>query len=210
MPLHRPELNLYLVTDRRQTGTKGLLWAVEQALEGGVKGIQLREKDLDGRELYLLAEKIMGLCVRWKASLLINDRIDVALGVGAEGVHLGGGSLPVGVTRELVGAERLIGVSVHSLEEAQGAERAGADFLVFGPIYFTLSKAAYGRPQGIGLLKKVVEKVSIPVYPIGGIVVARIAELKGTGVRGVALITAVMASSDPRAASQEILKALEG
>ncbi len=210
MPQYRPKFDLYLVTDRHQTGGKDLLWVIEQALEGGVKGIQLREKDLSGRELYLLAEKVMILCADRQASLLINDRVDVALAVGADGVHLGGTSMPVQATRELVGAKRLIGVSVHSLKEAQEADRAGADFIVFGPIYFTPSKAPFGEPQGLARLKKVVEKVSVPVYSIGGIKAENISETRKTGIRGVALISSIIASENPRAATLEILRSLKG
>ncbi len=178
-------------------------------MAGGVRAVQLREKDLGGRELYLLAQKIKKLCERYHASLFVNDRIDVALGVDADGVHLGGTSMPVRAARELLGEEKLIGVSTHSVPEAKGAEQAGADFILFGPIYFTPSKAVYGRPQGPGPLKEVVEKISLPVYAIGGIKSENIAEVKATGIRGVALISAVLSAPDPRGAAQEILKALE-
>ncbi len=209
MSLHRPDFDLYLITDRHLAGSKGLLWVIEEALEGGVRAIQLREKDLAGRELYLLAEKVKALCTRWHASLFINDRIDVALAVGADGVHLAGSSMPIPVTRGLIGAKRSIGVSVHSLEAAQEAEKMGADFLVFGPIYFTPSKMAYGSPQGLEQLKKVVEKVSVRVYPIGGFEAQKIAEIKQVGLREVALISAIIASPRPRQATQEILRALK-
>jgi len=208
VPPHRPLFDLYLVTDRRLAGARGLLWVIEEALEGGARGIQLREKDMSGRELYYLAEKVKALCARWQARLLVNDRADVALAVDADGVHLGGHSMPARVARELIGAKRLIGVSVHSLDEACRAEEAGADFVVFGPVYFTPSKAAYGAPQGLDALKKVVEKVSVPVYPIGGIQAQNIAETKKIGSRGIALISAIMASPTPRSATKEILKAL--
>lgn len=208
MPPRRPQFDLYLVTDRHLAGPRGVLWVIEEALAGGARAIQLREKDLSGKELYRLAEKVKNLCARWQAQLLINDRADVALAVDADGVHLGGRSMPVPATRELVGTKRLIGVSVHSLAEARSAQENGADFVVFGPVYATPSKAAYGEPQGLLRLKKVVEKVSIRVYPIGGIQAQKLAELKTTGVDSVALISAVMASPSPRSATQEVLKAL--
>ncbi len=201
--------DLYLVTDRNQTRGRDLPWVVEQALEAGVKGIQLREKDLGGRDLFFLAEKIGALCKANNASLLINDRIDVALAVDADGVHLGSGSLPVKSARELLGDEKLIGVSTHSVKEARKAEQAGADFILFGPVYFTPSKAAYGEPQGPTRLKEIVEKISLPVYAIGGIKMANIREIKKTGIRGIALISAVMAAADPAGASREILKLLK-
>ncbi|MEK7334307.1 MAG: thiamine phosphate synthase [Candidatus Binatota bacterium] len=206
--MRSPNFDLYLVTDRNQTGGRDLLWVLERALEGGVKAVQLREKDLGGRELFVLAEKTKRLCERYQANLFVNDRVDVALGVDADGVHLGGDSMPVRAARELLGAEKLIGVSTHSINEAREAEQEKADFILFGPVYFTASKAAYGEPQGLGRLKKVVEKISLPVYAIGGVKVENIAEVKETGVRGIALISAVLSASDPRAATRRILETL--
>lgn len=170
--------------------------------------MQLREKEMGGKALFFLAEKVKALCGRYQALLLINDRVDVALGVDADGVHLGQASLPVGAARGLLGAERLIGVSTHSLQEAREAEQAGADFILFGPVYFTPSKAVYGRPHGPGPLREVVEKTSVPVYAIGGIKPGNITQVRKTGVRGVALISAILSASDPQAASQEILALL--
>lgn len=207
--MRSPNFDLYLVTDRNQTGGRDLLWVLERALEGGVRAVQLREKDLGGRELFVLAEKTKRLCERYQANLFVNDRVDVALGVDAEGVHLGGDSMPVRAARELLGAEKLIGVSTHSIKEAREAEQEKADFILFGPVYFTPSKAAYGEPQGLGRLKEVVEKISLPVYAIGGVKVGHIAEVKETGVRGIALISAILSAVDPRGAAQEILKAWE-
>jgi len=130
------------------TLSRDLLSVLEQALEGGVRAIQLREKDLSGKELFVLAEKARRLCDRYQAALLINDRVDVALAIDVAGVQLGKPSLPLPDARALLGNNRFIGASVHSPEEAQDAERGGADFIVFGPVYFTPSKAAVGTPQG--------------------------------------------------------------
>lgn len=207
--MRQPTFDLYLVTDRYQTRERDLLWVLQRALEGGVRAVQLREKDLGGRELFLLAEKTKKLCDRYGADLFINDRIDVALGVDAEGVHLGDASIPPAAARELVGKEKLVGVSTHSLKEAKEAERAGADFVLFGPVYFTPSKAAYGSPQGVSALKEAVEKTSLPVYAIGGIKAENISAVKGAGVRGVALISAVMSAADPKRAAEHILAALQ-
>ncbi len=175
-----------------------------------MKAIQLREKDLGGRELFALAEKIKALCERYHAGFFVNDRIDVALGVDADGVQLGGFSIPVEAARRLVGEGKLIGVSTHSTNEAIAAARAGADFILFGPVYETPSKAVYGKPQGPGPLKEVVEKISIPVYAIGGIKAQNISGVKKTGIQGVALISAVLSAADPLAAAREILAVLKG
>jgi len=201
-----PDFDLYLVTDRGMTQGRDLLWVLQQALDGGVKGIQLREKDLVGRELFFLAEAARKLTQRYHALLLINDRIDIALAVDADGVHLSTASIPIESARALLGRQQLLGASTHSLEEAQEAERNGADFVMFGPVYFTPSKASYGSPQGLAALKKVVEKLSLPIYAIGGIKPENIADTRRTGVRGVALISAVMSAADPENATKEILK----
>lgn len=201
-----PDFDLYLVTDRGMTQGHDLLWVLQQALDGGVKAIQLREKDLGGRELFFLAEAARKLTQRYHARLLINDRIDIALAIDADGVHLSTASIPIETARALLGRQRLLGASTHSLEEAQEAERSGADFVVFGPVYFTPSKASYGSPQGLAALKKVVEKLSLPIYAIGGIKPENIADTRRTGVRGVALISAVMSAADPENATKEILK----
>jgi thiamine-phosphate pyrophosphorylase len=204
-----PDFDLYLVTDRRQTHGGDLLAVVEQALAGGVNAIQLREKDLGGKELFSLAEKTKALCARHGASLFINDRIDVALAVDADGVQLGIGSMPIDAARQILGERKLIGVSIHSAKEGLAAERAGADFVLFGPVYFTPSKAAYGNPQGLERLQGVVEKISLPVYAIGGIKPENVAAIKKTGARGAALISAVMSAEAPRAAAKELLRLLK-
>jgi len=206
--LRSPHFDLYLVTDRAQTGGRDLLWILEQALEAGVRAVQLREKDLSGRELLILAEKAKKLCQRYRTGLFINDRIDVALEVDAEGVQLGTSSMPIEAARRLLGEEKLIGVSTHSIGEAESAQQAGADFILFGPIYFTASKAVYGAPQGLDPLRKVVEKISLPVYAIGGIREENVAEVKETGIRGVALISAVLGAAEPGKAARKILAAV--
>jgi len=203
-----PDFDLYLVTDRAQTQGRDLLWVLEQALDGGVKAVQLREKDLSGKELYDLAEKSNRLCRRYHAQLFINDRVDVALAVDAAGVQLGKTSLPIQTARALLGPEKLIGFSAHSLEEAHQAQQSGADFVLFGPVYFTASKASYGAPQGLKPLQEIVAKISRHVYAIGGIKTESIADLRRVGVRGVALISAIISARDPKEASQTLLRSL--
>ena len=204
-PVPAPNFDLYLVTDRNQTAGRDLLWVVEESLQGGLKAVQLREKDLSGKELFVLALKMRELCRRYEALLFINDRVDVALAVDADGVQLGEASIPVKDARRLLGQDKLIGASTHSQREAETAQENGADFVLFGPVYFTPSKAPYGAPQGIDPLKKIVEKISLPVYAIGGINAANIDQTRRTGVAGIALISAVMTASDPKLATEEIL-----
>jgi thiamine-phosphate pyrophosphorylase len=205
-----PDFDVYLVTDRTGTRGRDLVWVVEEALDGGVGAVQLREKDLGGGELFSLAEKVKRLCARYQARLFINDRVDVALAVDADGVQLGSRSMPVDVARKLLGENKLIGASTHSMDEALAAERAGADFVLFGPVYFTPSKADYGDPQGLEPLKEVVEKISLPVYAIGGVRPENVEAVRKTGARGVALISAVIGAEEPAALSREMLRLLRG
>ena len=202
------DFDLYLVTDRNQTGGRDLLWVLEQALDGGVKAIQLREKNLSGKDLFSLAEKVCKLCQAYNAALFINDRIDVVLAVDAAGVQLGQTSLSVVTTRALLGPQKIIGASTHSLQEARKAEQNGADFVLFGPVYFTASKAAYGAPQGLPALKTIVDNISLPVYAIGGIKPENIESTKKLGVRGVALISAIVSAESPKEAAAKMLTQL--
>jgi thiamine-phosphate pyrophosphorylase len=206
--VRQPNFALYLITDRTATQGRNFLWVLEQALDGGVKAIQLREKDLDGKNLFDLATKVSALCRRYNAELFINDRIDVALAVEAAGVQLGKASLPIAAARALLGTARAIGYSAHSLAEARDAERDGADFVLFGPVYFTPSKAPYGFPQGLTALKNIVEKIALPVYAIGGVNAANLAQAMNTGIHGVALISAIMGAENPASATKTILTLL--
>ena len=203
-----PNFDLYLITDRTLTQGRDLCAVVEQSLNAGARAIQLREKDLGGKELFELADKISVLCQRYNAQLFINDRIDVALAVDAAGVQLGKTSLPIDTARALLGKQKSIGYSAHFSEEAKVAERHGADFVLFGPVHMTPSKAAFGAPQGLAALQETVAKLDVPVYAIGGINSENLAETMRTGVRGVALISAVMSAENPTAATRTILTKL--
>jgi thiamine-phosphate pyrophosphorylase len=200
------DFRLYFVTDRHQTAGRPLADVVHAALDGGVQAVQLREKDLAGGPLYHLAESLRHLTDRYRARLLINDRIDVALAVGADGVHLGQGSFPVATARRLLGADKLIGVSTHSGAEIAAA--LGADFVVFGPVYFTPSKAAYGEPQGLERLRQAVTASDTPVFAIGGIKSEHVAEVLATGAHGIAVISAISGAPDPARAARALLALL--
>lgn len=200
------DFNLYLITDRHQVPVGRTLTAtVEAALRGGVRAVQLREKDLDAAELLPLAMELRALTRRFAARLLINDRIDVALAVDADGVHLGGHSLPVTVARRLLGAEKLIGVSTHGVTEIASVAGAGADFVTFGPVFATPSKAAYGPPLGLAGLKAVCTSSPLPVFALGGVKADHIPLLHSLGVHGLAVISAIIAAPDPETASRTLL-----
>jgi thiamine-phosphate pyrophosphorylase len=202
------DFRLYFVTDRQQTNGRPLVDVVHAALDGGVRAVQVREKDLEGGELYRLAAELRRLTAHYKARLFINDRIDVALAVDADGVHLGQTSFPVAIARQLIGSGKLLGVSTHSQAEIEAAARA--DFIVFGPVYFTPSKAAYGEPQGVDRLSQAVTQSAVPVIAIGGIKSAQIPEVLAAGAHGIAVISAISAAPDPAQAARDLLAQLPG
>jgi thiamine-phosphate pyrophosphorylase len=192
------DFNLYLITDRHQTGSLRLIDVVEDALKGGVKGVQLREKDLSSRELYELAYDLRKLTAQYAARLIINDRVDIALAVEADGVHLGLNSLPIHRVRKLLGNSRLIGLSCHNQVNAIMAQENGADFITFGPVYYTPSKANYGKPVGVEKLESVSHLLDIPVFALGGIKKENIPEVIAAGATGISLVSAIIAADDPK------------
>jgi thiamine-phosphate pyrophosphorylase len=202
------DFRLYVVTDRQQTAGRALEEVVIAAARGGAGAIQLREKDLSARELYALGVRLQKGLAPYGVPLLINDRVDVALALDAAGVHLAGHSLPTTLARRILGPNKLLGVSTHSVEEAQAAMADGADFIVFGPVFETPSKLAYGPPQGLQHLAEVVCQVTIPVLAIGGIDLANLSQVLQTGAYGVAMIRAVLAAPDPATAAEQFAQTL--
>jgi len=203
------DFNLYLVTDRKLfTDHSSLFNAVEEALKGGLKAVQLREKDSGTRDLLDTAYRMRELTNTYQAKLFINDRVDIALAVEADGVHLGKESIPADAVRKTFQNRLLIGVSTHSLEESLDAEKGGADFITFGPIFHTPSKMKYGEPIGTAILRKVRPEISIPIFAIGGVKLDKVKELKEAGAYGVALISAILTSGNIRETTEEFLRLL--
>jgi thiamine-phosphate pyrophosphorylase len=203
------DFKLYLITDRKLfTDHSALFNAVEEALKGGLEAVQLREKDLGTRDLLDMAYKMRELTKAYQARLFINDRVDIALAVEADGVHLGIESIPAHAVKKTFKDRLIIGVSTHSHDEAVEAEKGGADFVTLGPVYHTSSKMKYGEPIGIGLLKSIKEKVSIPVFGIGGIKIDKVGEVKDAGADGVALISAVLTAKNIRETTENFLRLL--
>jgi thiamine-phosphate pyrophosphorylase len=199
---------LYVVTDRQQTAGRGLEEVIAAAARGGAGAIQLREKDLSARDLLALGARLQETLAPYNVPLFINDRLDVALALDTAGVHLAGHSLPTAQARRLLGPHKLIGVSTHSLEEAQHAAAEGADFIVFGPVFTTPSKLAYGPPQGLQQLAAVVRQIPIPVLAIGGVDHTNLPQVLAAGAYGVAMIRAVLAAVDPCQAVKRLHTAL--
>jgi thiamine-phosphate pyrophosphorylase len=202
------ESRLFLVTDRHQTNGRPLVPLLQRVLTAGVPAIQLRERDLSAKELVTLAREVQAVMASRRSQLLINDRIDVALALEGVGVHLRSNSLPVSVARQLLGAQRLLGISVHAVEEAVQVESQGVDYIVLGPIYETPTKQMFGPPLGIQTLEKACRLVRIPIIGIGGVTAARVREMRCAGAFGVAVITAVLGAVNVESAARELLDAV--
>jgi thiamine-phosphate pyrophosphorylase len=193
---------LVLVTDRHATGGRDLETVVVQALDAGLPAVQLREKDLPGRALFALAERLRVATRRTGALLFVNDRVDVARAVGADGVQLGASTLPVEVARTLLPGGALVGESTHTLDEVRETH---ADFVVFGPVYDTPSKRAYGPAQGDRVYDALAAS-PVPLIAIGGIEPATATPLLAAGVHGLAVIRAILGAPDPAAATRALLE----
>ena len=197
MRFDRKQLLLYGVTDRSWLNGQTLYEQVRQALEGGVSFLQLREKNLSEQAFLEEAKEIQKLCREYKVPFIINDNVDLALEIDADGVHVGQDDMEAGEVRKRLGEDKIIGVSAHSVEEALRAEKCGATYLGSGAVF------------GSGTKKEICAAVQIPVVAIGGISRDNILQLKRTGIDGVAVISAIFAQKDIRAAAQELRKLSE-
>ncbi|MFQ5900398.1 MAG: thiamine phosphate synthase [Thermodesulfobacteriota bacterium] len=198
--------DIYLITDRDQTGGRPLKRIVEDSIKGGIRAVQLREKGLDARDLFSIAKELKSITRVAGAKFFINDRLDIAIAADADGIHLGQKSISPSDVRGTIGEKMLIGVSAHSLDEALNAQQAGADFVTLGPAYDTPSKRKYGPPVGIAVLREVSQRLNIPVFAIGGIKVERVGEVIMAGAYGIALISAIMADNDPEMAARAMVE----
>ncbi len=202
------DFSLYLITDRKIVPDGNIIGAIEEALIGGVRAVQLREKDLKIRELLDMAYRLRELTERYSARLFINDRVDVAVAVHADGVHLGRDSIPPYAAKR-VSWDLLVGVSTHSFEEAIEAERGGADFITFGPVFPTPSKLLFGEPLGLNKLSEVCSLVSLPVFAIGGIKPEHLKDVFSNGAKGVAVISAILGREDIKSAAEKFMRCLK-
>jgi thiamine-phosphate pyrophosphorylase len=196
--------SLYVVTDRPLARGRSLEQVVEAALRGGATVIQLREKETNTREFIALGQRLQELCRAHQVPLIINDRLDVALAIEADGVHVGQEDMPVALARRLLGPDKILGATASTPEEARQAEADGADYLGCNAVFYTPTKTDTGTPLGIEGFRRLVQAVSIPVVAIGGIKATNTAELIQAGAAGVAVVSAVMAADDPEAAAREL------
>lgn len=204
MRCDKKSMRLYAVTDNAWTGGKPLAMQVEEALKGGATCIQLREKELEEDAFLEKAAAIKALCKTYGVPFIVNDNVSVAIRCGADGVHVGQQDMAAGNVRKLAGADMILGVSVQTVEQAVLAEQAGADYLGVGAVFSTSTKPDADMVSR-DTLKAICEAVSIPVVAIGGIYPHNIMELAGTGVDGVALVSAIFASDDIANACKELL-----
>mgnify|MGYP002802102405 FL=1 len=203
MSCDKKDLLLYAVTDRSWLNGQTLYEQVEQALKGGVSFLQLREKELEEQAFLEEAKVIQELCKKYQVPFLINDNVELAASIGADGVHVGQSDMAAGAAREKLGPDRIIGVSARTVEEALEAQRQGADYLGVGAVFPTGSKADAVEVDH-QVLKEICSAVEIPVIAIGGIGRDNVAQLKGSGICGIADISAIFAHNDIEAASRDL------
>ncbi len=208
MSCDRKDLVLYAVTDRSWLKGQTLLQQVEDAIKGGATFIQLREKELGSEAFLEEAKVIRQLCRKYNVPFVINDNVDIAEAVGADGVHVGQSDMEAGDVRKRLGPDKIIGVSARTVEQALLAQERGADYLGVGAVFHTGSKAD-AREIDHDTLKEICEAVDIPVIAIGGITRDNVIELKGTGICGVAVISAIFAQQDVEAAARDMRTQVE-
>ena len=208
MNCRREDLLLYGVTDRSWLNGKSLYSQVEGALKGGVTFLQLREKELDQEHFLREAVEIRGLCRKYQVPFIINDNVEIALEMNADGVHVGQSDMEAGKVREKLGPDKIIGVSARTVEQALLAEQRGADYLGVGAVFPTSSKSDVGE-MSYETLKAICKAVSIPVVAIGGISGENVGKLAGSGICGVAVISAIYAAKDVKAAAADLKTTVE-
>ena len=197
------DYSVYLVTDRRNKTDEEFLNIIEEAIKGGTTIVQLREKTASTKEFYDLALRVKEITSRYGVPLLINDRIDIALAIDSEGVHIGQDDMPADIAREIIGEDKILGVSASTVEEAKKAEIDSADYIGSGAVFPTATKDdadSVSKEE----LKKIIDSIDIPVVAIGGITVENAHTLKGSGIAGFSVVSAIMSAEDPKEASGKL------
>ena len=197
------DLSLYLVTDNSDDVDR-FLNTIEEAIKGGVTVVQIREKTADTLDFYNLALKVKEITTKYDVPLIINDRVDVALAIDADGVHVGQSDMPCDVTRRLMGPDKILGVSAATVEEAKKAESDGADYIGTGAVFPTATKDDADSVTKEELVE-IVKSINIPVVAIGGINLDNASQLVDTGIAGLSVVSAIMSSDNPKKSSEELL-----
>ncbi|MEH6936249.1 thiamine phosphate synthase [Bacillus sp. JJ664] len=201
---NKVDYKLYLVTDRAVLGERDLIQSVEAAIKGGTTIVQLREKNCSSLDFYELALRVKEVTSRYNVPLIINDRLDIALAIEADGLHIGQEDLPLAVARKIVGEEMIIGVSATTLEEALLAQKQGADYVGIGSVYPTNTKLD-AKPVSLEELIVIREAISIPIVGIGGINEDNVTDLMKTKIDGVAIVSAILGKEDIKAAAENFI-----
>lgn len=205
MNITREQLKLYAVTDRSWLGSETLYEQVEKALKGGVTLVQLREKTLDEAAFEKEGQELLELCHHYNVPLIINDNVKLAKKIHADGVHIGQSDMEIKNARELLGADKIIGVTAKTIEQAKAAEAAGADYLGSGAVFGTSTKAD-AKPMELDLFQEICESVTIPVVAIGGINADNVLRLKGRKMAGTAVVSGIFACEDIEKGTKELLE----
>lgn len=203
MNIDKKTLRLYAITDRTWLDGRTLYYDVEKALKGGVTLLQLREKNMSTDDFINSAKEIKLLCEKYNVPLIINDNVDVAKAVNADGVHIGQNDMPAHEARKILGKNKIIGVTAKTVEQAQKAEKDGADYLGSGAIFATTTKGD-AKKMDIQTLKSITSSVNIPVVAIGGIDGDNVLQLKGTGIVGAAVVSGIFAQDDIETATKDL------
>ena len=204
----RNQLRLYLVTDSTNLPEDVFLFKIEQALKGGVSFLQIREKERSTLEYIQLARKVHEISARYKVPLVVDDRIDVAMAVGTEGVHLGQSDMPVDIARRILGDQMIIGATAKTVEQAKRAKEMGADYLGVGAIYPTTTKVKTVLTS-VDTLRDICNSVDIPANAIGGLNKDNMDVLKGVPIAGICVVSAIMKANDSYITSKEIIQRLD-
>ena len=197
------DYSVYLVTDHRNKTDEEFLNIIEEAIKGGTTIVQLREKTASTKDFYQLALKVKEITSKYDVPLLINDRIDIAIAVDSEGVHIGQDDMPADIARKIIGEDKILGVSASTVEEAKKAQEDGADYIGSGAVFPTATKDdadSVSKEE----LKEIVDSIDIPVVAIGGITLENASTLKDTCIAGFSVVSAIMSADNPKEASQKL------
>ena len=198
------DLSLYLVTDNSDDEEK-FLKTIEDGIKGGVTVVQIREKTADTLDFYNLALKVKEITEKYNIPLIINDRVDIALAIDADGVHVGQSDMPCDVTRKLIGKDKILGISAATVDEAKKAQKDGADYIGTGAVFPTTTKndaSSVTKEE----LKEIIKSIDIPVVAIGGINLENASQLNDTGIAGLSVVSAIMSSDNPKKSSEKLLE----
>ncbi|KEI01170.1 thiamine-phosphate synthase [Clostridium botulinum] len=196
---------LYLITDRSFLDGRSLADCVENAIKGGTTLVQVREKNISTREFFNIAKEVQNVTSKYNIPLLINDRIDIALAINADGVHLGQSDMPIDIARKILGPTKIIGISAGNINEAKEAENNGADYVGLGAVFFTGTKRDIDEPIGLKGLNEITKNINIPSVAIGGINRENAKSVLETGVNGISVISAILNKDNIKQAAEELL-----